>query len=174
VADWPEAWSALEEEALQQVNEVRASGTQCGAVDKAPAGPLTMDPHLRCAARLHSLDMAERDYFSHATWDEAGDVCATDDECPSGYICSPRFPGESPKRCGKGPALRVQEVGGPSGAGWENAAAGNGTAAATLEQWKSSTGHCNNLMDGDLVTTGIGYALGDGQYGHYWTQVFDD
>jgi len=43
----------------------------------------------------------------------------------------------------------------------------------TFEQWKSSTGHCENMMNGNLKTIGIGYAKG-GPYGHYWTQSFDN
>jgi uncharacterized protein YkwD len=132
-----------------------------------------MDPHLRCAARLHSQDMAVRDFFSHATWNPSANTCSAHGDCASNYRCYGKFPDSSPLRCGKGPALRVLEVGGPSGAGWENIAAGNSTASATMTQWMNSAGHCNNIMNGSLKTIGVGY-YGGGSYGHYWTQAFND
>lgn len=175
VADWPADWVAREEEILALVNQYRAAGATCGGNARPPAEPLTMDPVLRCAARLHSMDMAERDFFSHATWDASADTCSDDDECDAGYICGTEFPQMDPQRCGKSPALRVSEVGGPSGAGWENIAAGNSTAAETMdEQWMPSSGHCNNIMDGSLQTIGVGYYGGAGTYNHYWTQSFDN
>jgi uncharacterized protein YkwD len=173
VADWPDDWSAREDEILTLVNEHRAAGANCGGEARPPVEPLSMDPHLRCAARLHSMDMAERDYFSHGTWDESADACSNDGQCASGYTCQPRTSGSTPSRCGKSPSLRVQEVGGPMGAGWENIAAGNSTAADTMNQWMNSTGHCNNIMNGNLRTIGVGY-YGGGSFGHYWTQGFDN
>lgn len=158
---------------LVLVNEVRASGTTCGGESRPPVGPLTMDPHLRCAARLHSVDMLTRNYFSHGTWNESAATCSNDDECSNGDICASEFPNESPRRCGKGPSRRVLDIGGPSGAGWENIAAGNNTEQETFEGWLESSGHCDNIMRSNLKTIGIGYAVG-GAYGHYWTQAFND
>ena len=169
----PEELLAREDEILTLVNEHRAAGANCGGEARPPVEPLSMDPHLRCAARLHSMDMAERDYFSHGTWDESADACSNDGQCASGYTCQPRTSGSTPSRCGKSPSLRVQEVGGPMGAGWENIAAGNSTAADTMNQWMNSTGHCNNIMNGNLRTIGVGY-YGGGSFGHYWTQGFDN
>jgi uncharacterized protein YkwD len=53
----------------------------------------------------------------------------------------------------------------------ENIAAGNATAAATVDQWMSSDRHCSNIMKADFADIGIGYFPG-GEFGHYWTQVF--
>lgn len=88
-------------------------------------------------------------------------------------MCDNRSGDEQPMRCGKTPGTRVSEVGGPSGAGWENIAAGNSTAEETMNQWMDSEGHCRNIMNGNLKTIGVGYAPG-GPYGHYWTQSFDN
>jgi len=55
----------------------------------------------------------------------------------------------------------------------ENIAAGNATAAATVQQWINSPGHCANLMSATYVDTGIGYGYSaTSTYKHYWTQNF--
>lgn len=143
VADWAPAWAQLELDVLALVNEVRAQGANCGSKGAfGPAGPLTMHPALRCAARKHSADMAARNFFDHINPD-----------------------GETPwDRMGKA------GYGGYSAAG-ENIAAGSPDAAGTMEQWMTSDGHCANIMSPDFEHIGVGYSTG-GQYGHLWTQVF--
>ena len=174
VADWPNDQAAKEEEVLALVNQHRSDGATCGGQGKPTVPPLTMDPYLRCAARLHSRDMADRDFFSHATWNGSSDECTDNSSCSNGQLCAGRNPTSTPMRCGKSPATRVSEIEGPSGAGWENIAAGNDSAAATVQQWMNSTGHCNNIMSGALKTLGVGYARGPGEWNHYWTQSFND
>src|SRR5690606_32923140 len=78
-AMWDPQWSQLELDVLALVNEFRAQGANCGAEGNfGPTGPLTMDPALRCAARMHSKDMSDRDFFSHTNpdgespWDRMG------------------------------------------------------------------------------------------------------
>ena len=39
----------------------------------------------------------------------------------------------------------------------ENIAAGNGTAAATVQQWMDSDGHCANIMNKNYRFLGVGY-----------------
>ncbi len=53
----------------------------------------------------------------------------------------------------------------------ENIAAGNSTAAATVEQWMNSPGHRANILNKDYTHIGVGYATG-GQYRCYWVQMF--
>src|SRR5688572_7579250 len=66
VADWDPELVQFEEEVLELVNEFRSQPADCGVEGQfAAAPPLAMDPTLRCSARLHSLDMFEREYFSH-------------------------------------------------------------------------------------------------------------
>ncbi len=50
----------------------------------------------------------------------------------------------------------------------ENIAGGNTTAAATMDQWMNSPGHCRNIMNGDYVNLGVGHVA----EGALWTQVF--
>jgi len=143
VAGWSPEWAQLELDVLVIVNQVRGQGANCGSKGAfGPAGPLTMDPALRCAARKHSVDMAMRNFFDHINpdgetpWDRMGEA---------GY-------------------------GGYSAAG-ENIAAGSPDAAGTMDQWMTSDGHCANIMNPDFEHIGVGYSTG-GQYGHLWTQVF--
>lgn len=142
-AMWDPGWKQLEEDILAQVNQVRAQGASCGSEGAfGPAGPLTMEPALRCAARMHSKDMSDRDFFSHTNPDNESPWDRMD---KAGY-------------------------GNYSNAG-ENIAAGSPDAAGTMEQWMTSDGHCANIMNPSFKHIGVGYHTG-GQWGHLWTQVF--
>jgi uncharacterized protein YkwD len=141
-ADWDAGWSTLEQQILDIVNQRRSEGANCGSEGNfAPAGPLTMSPALRCAARKHSQQMVESGFFDHTTpW-------------------------------GEGPGDRIGGAG-YNGFTWgENIAGGNSTAAATMDQWMESDGHCANIMNPDFEDIGVGYFPG-GEWGHYWTQAF--
>ncbi len=171
---WPSVQASAEQQLLVLVNQYRASGATCGGVSKPAVGALTMEPHLRCAARLHSQDMGERDYFSHTTWNPSGTVCTDNSGCTTGNSCGKKGE-ETTLRCGKGPGIRFDEAGVDTGTWGENIAAGNSTAAATMTQWMNSTGHCNNIMNGNFHTIGVGYASVSGSpYTSYWTQAFGD
>jgi uncharacterized protein YkwD len=55
----------------------------------------------------------------------------------------------------------------------ENIAAGNTTAAATMQQWMNSPGHRTNILDCRAKDMGIGAASRTGsRFGTYWTQDF--
>jgi uncharacterized protein YkwD len=104
-----------------------------------------MDVRLRCSARLHSLDMATNNFFSHT---------------------------------GTGGTDMSERVEAQGYTGWttlgENIAAGNDTAAATVQQWMTSTsGHCGNIMNSSFEDIGVGVAYdASSDYGWYWTQDF--
>jgi uncharacterized protein YkwD len=129
-ADWDPAWAALEQEILELVNQYRAEGATCGGEVFGPAGPLQMDASLQCAARMHSLDMDQRDFFSH--------------DNPSG----------------EGPSERMENAGYDGRGWGENIAGGNSTAAETMEQWMDSPGHCSNIMSPGYTLIGVGYHPG--------------
>lgn len=92
---------------------------------------------------MHTKDMVEKDYFDHTNQE------------------------------GQGPGPRLTAAG-YDGNGWgENIAAGSATAAATMNQWMNSDGHCANLMNDNFSLIGVGHYLGgQGQYQAYWTQAF--
>jgi len=128
--DWDPAWTALEDEILEIVNQRRTEGASCGGEQFAATDPLVMDEALRCAARLHSKDMAEQDYFSHNSLD------------------------------GRSPWERIAAAGFEMSAGGENIAAGHQTAGGTMEGWMDSPGHCSNIMSADFDFIGVGYYPG--------------
>jgi len=131
VADWDAEWAALEEDVLDIVNENRESGASCGAQGSfGPADPLTMDAALRCAARKHSKDMNDRDFFDHTN--------------PSG----------------EDPFDRIDKTGYEWVAAGENIAAGSPDAEGTMAQWMGSDVHCANIMSPDFEEIGVGYHPG--------------
>lgn len=141
---WPSASATLEQQILEETNKRRAAGADCRTGGKfGPAPPLTMHPQLQQSARLHSLDMATKNYFSHTAVD------------------------------GRSPFDRMKAAGYKGGTMGENIAAGNATAAATMTQWMNSDGHCANIMNPAYKHLGVGYAYGaSSTYKHYWTQNF--
>lgn len=142
-AGWSSSWASLESQVLTLVNQKRAAGATCGGVAKPAVAALTMNGKLRCAARNHSKDMANKNYFSHTSLN--GDTFIKRIEA-AGYTWT--------------------QLG-------ENIAAGQTTAAAVVAGWMASTGHCNNIMNGNFKHIGIGYAYNvTATYDHYWTQDF--
>jgi uncharacterized protein YkwD len=143
VPSYDPSWAAFEDEVLTLVNQRRAAGAVCGGTAYAPVAPLYMQAQLRDAARGHSLDMATQNYFSHTSLDGR---TFSDRISAAGYGAFPRG---------------------------ENIAAGYPSAAAVVNGWMASTGHCTNIMNGAYRAIGVGYAYRSGSpYGHYWTQNF--
>ncbi len=134
VADWPAEFAALENELFGGVNAVRAIGSSCtpsqgGRVETAT---LTLAPALRCAARLHARDMAERDYVSHQNLE------------------------------GQGPAERIALARQPfSFAGEvivENTSAAGPSAPEALQQIFAAGGpDCETLTSAEYSAAGVGY-----------------
>lgn len=143
-ADWPVEYASLEQQILEETNRRRAAGANCGSKGTfAPAPPLVMHPLLTTAARKHSEDMATRNFFSHNTPE------------------------------GTSPFDRMKVAGYTGTTMGENIAAGNDTAAKTMEQWMSSEGHCANIMSAKFTHLGVGYFPNpSSKLRHYWTQNF--
>ena len=109
--------------------------------------PLSYSEELTVAARRHSQDMGDRNYFDHTT----------PDGTPDGIPFYERIidAGYNYRNCG------------------ENIAAGHATPEAVVEGWMNSDGHRANILDPDYCDIGVGYAaVGGSQYYHYWTQDF--
>ncbi|MBL4684255.1 MAG: CAP domain-containing protein [Nannocystaceae bacterium] len=116
---------------LEIVNMHRASGYNCGSGGSfGPAAALTMQPNLRCAARVHSKDMDTRNFFAH--------------DNPSGESPFDRM----------GMAEYSYSTAG------ENIAAGSADAVGTMNQWMNSSGHCVNIMNPSFTEIGVGYHPG--------------
>jgi uncharacterized protein YkwD len=143
VAQWPEEARAFETEVVVLVNQARAQGATCGGASFDPTGPLAMEARLRCAARVHSLDMAMRGFFDHVNPD------------------------------GEDPFVRMERAGYSFLAAGENIAAGQTTPQEVVDGWLASPGHCSNIMSPDFSQIGVGYvAAPQGMLPHYWTQTF--
>lgn len=126
-ADWDSEWAQFEADVLGIVNARRAEGATCGGESFAPTGPMVAEAQLRCAARLHSQDMFDRNYFDHTNPD------------------------------GESPWDRVDETDYDGFASGENIAQGYGDPTAVMDGWMNSPGHCSNIMNPDNNELGVGY-----------------
>lgn len=127
VADWNGDWLEFENEVLRLTNQARTTGVTCGNESRPAVDELEMAPALRCAARVHSQDMATRGYFSHDT--------------PEGVS----------------PFERMNMAGYEYSAAGENIASGYQTPQDVVQGWLDSPGHCNNMMNGGFTEIGVGY-----------------
>lgn len=139
-ASWQEAGEAI----LESVNAARAAGQVCGDRAFPPAPPLRWNARLGWAALVHSGDMAEKRYFSHA--DQSG------------------------RRVGD----RAREAGYSWARVGENLAYGLNTPQETVNGWLSSPSHCANIMNGEFTEMGAAFAVtaDDSTSMAYWTQTF--
>lgn len=128
LGDWEGQVAALEKEVLELVNELRAEGVECPVDGYQPAtDPVEVDMELRCAARAHSKDMAERGYFAH----------------------------DSPE--GESPGDRVAQTAYQGSFTGENIAQGASTAEDVVDMWLgSTTGHCENMLNPVHDHLGVG------------------
>ena len=110
---------------LQLINEVRQSGCRCGDTYYYPVAPLTWNDKLEKAASLHSADMYQRNYFSHASQD------------------------------GKKGGARLDEAGYHWKTFGENIAMGYRNEVDVVEGWLQSPGHCKNIMNKDFKEMGV-------------------
>ena len=135
-----------EVEFLRIINEYReANGAPC----------LTPSPTMNDAATYMSDAMGEQGFFDHnePPCDDAGDICT-----------------------GRDPFDRITAFGHDQ---WtsaaENIAAGNASAEATFEQWRTSPGHNENMLDRGFTSIGIGRVYVENSYfGWYWTNNFSN
>ena len=126
-AMWDTSAAAFEAEVLEIVNQRRSEGATCGGETFGPTGPMVLDYQLRCAARMHSLDMDTRDFFDHTNPD------------------------------GESPWDRIDKTDYSANATGENIAAGYPTPADVMVGWMDSPGHCSNIMNPNSNELGVGY-----------------
>ncbi len=99
---------------------------------KQGCGPVRGNDKLDTAARLHSEDMAARDYFSHTSQD------------------------------GRSPGDRITAAGYRWRTYAENIARGQQTPASVMESWMNSPGHKTNILNCDFKEMGLGMHQGQG------------
>lgn len=130
---------SFEEQVLALVNQERT---------KEGLQPLVLEASLRDAARTHSRNMAQQDFFNHTGADGSR---FTDRIRATGFLIT--------------------------GASAENIAAGSATPEAVVQQWMNSSGHRANILNPALTQLGVGHYFlandtGNVNYNHYWTQKF--
>lgn len=135
--------AAIRQEALRLVNQARASNRRCGTRAFSAAPALQLDARLNRAAEQHALSMAQQRKLQHEGID------------------------------GSTPAQRAAAAGYAWHAVGENIAAGPTTAAAVVQLWLDSPGHCANLMSPEFTQMGLAFAS-DNEHGSgvYWAQEF--
>ncbi len=127
---------------LSQINEARSQARQCGDQPFEAVESLAWSCKLEAAAKSHSQNMANNDYFSHTGLDGAGIEQRVGNQ---GYVW--------------------QAVG-------ENIAAGHTSVSAVVAGWLDSPGHCRNIMNDAFTEMGMANAENsESRYSTYWTQT---
>ncbi len=133
----------IEREVLERVNAARAQARRCGNTSYKAVPAVQLSAMLNRAALMHAQDMARNDHFEHEGTD------------------------------GSTPAERIARVGYRWRHVAENIAAGAPTAAAVVDGWLKSPGHCANIMGPEYREMGIAFALEPkSEAGIYWSQEF--
>ncbi|MCA9658841.1 MAG: CAP domain-containing protein [Myxococcales bacterium] len=127
--EWTEEGAIFEARVLERIGEERRTGGRCGERTFPPQGPLPMDPELRCAARLHSLDMAADNYVGYVAEDALG-VADRLDAVDYDY------------------GLWAATV----GAGWT-------VADHAVDSWLESEHHCWKLFAAEFDGVGVGVVV---------------
>ncbi len=123
---WPRHFVELEERAVELVNEHRGEGADCGGESFAPTEALVVDEILRCAARLHSMDMVDRGFFSTTNPD------------------------------GDDTAQRIEEAGFDAASSSGIVTGSQLTAEQLVGDWIADSERCQTIMDPDFDHIGIG------------------
>ena len=132
--------AGIEAEVMQRINTLRASGAVCGTTAFAVASTLVWNNTLLLAAKGHSADMAQKNYFSHTSQD------------------------------GRTAGQRITAAGYNWSSYGENIAAGQRTVEQAMNGWISSPGHCQNLMNPNFRDVAVACVRNDAaDYRLYWT-----
>ncbi len=110
---------------IDLVNSYRTSGCRCGSTDMPPVEPIVWNKNLEKAAKQHSEDMNNRDYFSHT----GSDGSSTGDRImQNNYLWS----------------LYGENI----GKGYSN-------EQAVVKGWINSPPHCKNIMNPRVKDMGV-------------------
>ena len=132
--------AGIEAEVIQRINALRAAGAVCGANTFAPAAALSWNTTLLAAAKGHSADMAQKNFFSHTSQD------------------------------GRTAGQRITAAGYNWSTFGENIAAGQTSVQQVMTGWINSPGHCQNLMNPNVRDVAVACLRNDSaDYRLYWT-----
>lgn len=124
--DWPQSFADDEAALLDAINALRERTIRCGEREVDDLPPLRVSQALRCSARLHSLDMVERDFVGRTNPD------------------------------GDRPGERMREAGFDVEDWDESLALGERTAEGALEQLLDDGDDCMNVATRQHTHIGIG------------------
>lgn len=128
---------------LEHVNAARSKARYCGSEYFEAAAPVQYNCPINGAAKKHSLDMANNNFFSHY--------------------------GSDGLRVGD----RITETGYQWSVAGENIAAGYDDVKTVMDGWLDSPGHCENIMDPRFTEFAVERVNATGaDYRNYWTQVY--
>jgi uncharacterized protein YkwD len=133
--------SAFEQRIVELVNAERAS---------VGVPPLKLNSALSDAARYHTADLIQDNYFQHDSYDRVNSSLVW--KCTWSTRINGFYTGWS-------------SLG-------ENIAAGTSTPEGAMGLWMNSTGHRNNILNAGYWEIGAGYYSGGGDYYNYWAQDF--
>lgn len=139
--DIPAVDASFEQRVVELVNEERAN---------YGLPPLKSDSDLQFAARYHSADMMQENYFNHDSYDRI--------DASLVFVC--------------GVFTRLKLYYPVYSALGENIAAGYGTPEAVMDAWMDSDGHRANILSSSFREIGAGFYKTGGTYGYYWAQDF--
>lgn len=130
---------------MQRVNALRTAGATCSGRPAPAVSALQWNSALFSAALVHSEDMVSNNFFGHTGSD------------------------------GKNVSQRVSDQGYPWSFVGENIAAGQSGIESVMDSWmKSTTGHCENIMNVKAQDIGVACVIKPNDpngYGTYWTMV---
>jgi uncharacterized protein YkwD len=113
---------------VQLVNQIRATGCNCGTSRMPPVSPISWNNRLANAAQLHSEDMARNRYFDHTGLN------------------------------GSTVGSRIIAQGYTPYVTWaENIYRGSTKEDDAFQAWLNSPGHCLNMMNGTVNEMGVGH-----------------
>lgn len=112
---------------LDEVNDLRIKGCNCGTTYMPAVAPLQINTQLSAAADRHAYDMESKDFFSHQGSDDSkvGD--------------------------------RSTEAGYPWSTVAENIAFVPGDISDVVAGWKNSPNHCKQMMSADYSDLGVAH-----------------
>jgi len=133
-----------EVQVVDLTNVARSTARMCGSGHFPAVPPLHASDLLGEIARGHAVDMATRDFFDHNT--------------PDGIT----------------PWQRMDKGGYEYASAGENIAVGYDSPQTVVDGWLQSSGHCSNIMSGNVTELGVGYSSGTSAsaYSSYWVQSF--
>lgn len=141
---WPRDFAEREDALHGLIDAARLRGGMCGEGVRDPVDTLALAPALRCAARLHAVDIATTGKLGHRGSDGSDTQARVDaalyDNVPSAELVAADF-------------TAPQDV---------------------LDAWLASPEHCNEIFDGRTAELGIGYGENEDGDRTGWVIVFGE